>query len=335
MVTQLIAHSFTVSIIVPNYNHEKYLDQRLQSIFDQTYQNYELIILDDSSSDRSTKVIDRYKNHPKVSHVVFNDINSGSPFKQWRKGLDLAKGEWIWIAESDDYCTPDLLSVLVNQATIYENVVLSYCQSKEVDKNGNGYRDMSWFTDKIDGGYWKKDYNNKGIKEINKSLWCINSIPNASAVIFKKSAYLNADTSFETMKMCGDWMLWIQVLRQGNIAFCATPHNYFRTHTLTTRGDNTNLKWKNRLEEEYTIAAYVDKLLPMKDRQKLKKRRLDLLLSYCSTFTNQEIKKLILEPKSFITPFPLSKFLAVYFTRLVYSKIKRLFLGKLSILAKS
>ena len=93
-----------VSIIVPNYNHEKYLDERIQSILNQTYQDFEIIILDDCSTDNSKFVIEKFRNNEHVSHIVYNEQNSGSTFKQWERGFELAKGELIWIAESDDSC---------------------------------------------------------------------------------------------------------------------------------------------------------------------------------------------------------------------------------------
>ena len=91
-----------VSIIIPNYNHAKFLDERIQSVLNQTYQNFELIILDDKSSDNSVEVINQYKDDPRVSSIIINKDNSGSTFKQWYKGIEIAKGEIIWIAESDD-----------------------------------------------------------------------------------------------------------------------------------------------------------------------------------------------------------------------------------------
>ncbi len=69
-----------VSVILPNYNHAKYLPQRIESILNQTYQNFELIILDDCSSDNSREVIERYKDNPRISKIIFNEKNSGSRF---------------------------------------------------------------------------------------------------------------------------------------------------------------------------------------------------------------------------------------------------------------
>ena len=94
-----------VSVIVPNYCHSMYLDERILSILNQTYNNFELIILDDCSPDNgaSKSVIEKYRDNSHISQIIFNEKNSGSTFKQWEKGINLAKGEFIWIAESDDY----------------------------------------------------------------------------------------------------------------------------------------------------------------------------------------------------------------------------------------
>ena len=63
-----------VSVIVPNYNHAAFLPKRLESIFNQTYQDFEVILLDDASTDTSVEVLSQYADHPKVTHFVVNEI---------------------------------------------------------------------------------------------------------------------------------------------------------------------------------------------------------------------------------------------------------------------
>ena len=79
-----------VSIIIPNYNHAQYLEKRIDTVLNQTYQNIEVIILDDQSTDNSLEVIKKYRNHPKIAQIVVNERNTGNPFKQWDKGIRLA-----------------------------------------------------------------------------------------------------------------------------------------------------------------------------------------------------------------------------------------------------
>ena len=82
------------------------------------------------------KVLARYRDHPKVAHCVFNDENSGSTFRQWDKGVALARGEYAWIAESDDWSEPTQLQVLLDGIRSDDDCVLSYCQTYFVAPDG-------------------------------------------------------------------------------------------------------------------------------------------------------------------------------------------------------
>src|SRR4028119_1618326 len=117
-----------VSVIIPNYNHAAFLEQRIESILFQTYRDFEIIILDDCSTDNSRLIIERYRSHEKVAVIFYNDANSGSTFKQWQKGIELSRGEYIWLAESDDWCEATFLEELV-RGLISHNCVVAFCQS--------------------------------------------------------------------------------------------------------------------------------------------------------------------------------------------------------------
>ena len=127
----MVSNHPLVSIIIPNYNHARFLDERMTSVLEQTYQHIEVIILDDCSTDNSREVIEKYRSNPKVSKIVFNDTNSGSPFKQWYKGFQLCKGEIVWIAESDDSCEPTFLESLV-PCFADEHVAFAFCRTTKV-----------------------------------------------------------------------------------------------------------------------------------------------------------------------------------------------------------
>ena len=86
-------NSIIVSIIIPNYNHALYLKQRIDSVLNQTFQDFELLILDDCSTDNSREIIERYRGNPKITQIIYNEKNSGGVFNQWIKGIEKAKGE--------------------------------------------------------------------------------------------------------------------------------------------------------------------------------------------------------------------------------------------------
>lgn len=221
-----------VSIIIPNYNHVEFLARRLESVFNQSFQNFEVIILDDNSTDGSWEYLESYIQHPKVSYCIRNGINSGSTFSQWKKGLDLAKYEWIWIAESDDYSELDFLEFMVSK--IRSNFSLIYCSSFFVDEN-NVILDSkfpNWEKNDFRYKRWNNDYMNSGFNEIYEFLSFKNTIINTSSVIFKKPDYFPSELL--TMKYCGDWYFWIFLLKDNDVFFLSKKLNYFRKHSRSS-----------------------------------------------------------------------------------------------------
>ena len=210
-----------VTIIIPNYNHAIYLDERIQSCLNQTFQDFEIIILDDKSSDNSKDIIEKYRSNHKVSHIIYNENNSGSTFIQWNKGFELAKGEYIWIAESDDFCDYNLLEELVTNLIRDKINVLAFSQSQFVDSKG-----------KMIPPYLKKQKNISlnGNRFIKKYMLTGNKIYNASSAVFKKKTLENITKSYMKYKAGGDRLFWIEIAKQGNVVMVNKPLNYFRQH---------------------------------------------------------------------------------------------------------
>lgn len=246
-----------VSVIVPNYNHVAYLPQRLDSVLRQTYQNFELIVLDDCSTDDSRKVIQRYARQYSHIKAIFNERNSGSPFAQWNKGVSLARGEYVWIAESDDYADPRLLETLVARLKQHPTASIAYCQSWVVNTPGRVIGNMRYWTDPLDTEHWARDYRVSGNEENRRFLFHRPTIPNTSAVVFRKERYEAIGGAEEDMMMCGDWLHWIRMIEGHELCFVAEPLNYFRRHEATTRTIRTHEQVLTKIREEYRILAYV------------------------------------------------------------------------------
>jgi glycosyltransferase involved in cell wall biosynthesis len=246
-----------VSVIIPNYNHAPFLKKRIDSVLEQTYQNFEIIILDDCSTDNSRDIIEQYAKHEKVSQIVFNDKNSGSPFTQWQKGFALSIGDYIWIAESDDWAENKFLEILVDKLNKNQSIGLAYCQSNIVDSVGSFIRSNKSWTDDINKRKWRKSYSNRGFDEIKSALCYKNTIPNASAVLLKKELLLNDFTFPVNMKMAGDWFCWIQILKKTNILYVPLCLNNFRSTLSSTRNHSTFAKIVIRINEEIMILNHL------------------------------------------------------------------------------
>jgi glycosyltransferase involved in cell wall biosynthesis len=206
----------------------------MNSILNQSYQDFEVIILDDCSTDNSREVIENYRSNPKISNIVYNQRNSGSPFVQWNKGILLSRGSLIWIAESDDYCELTFLEETVRKMESYPSAGLVYTQSIERDEI-SGAESISFEHSPRFKMSFKHSYFEKGLCEITKKLAYENTIPNASAVLFRKSIFEQVGGADETMKLCGDWFIWVKILLATDVYFIAEPLNIFRLTNISVR----------------------------------------------------------------------------------------------------
>lgn len=102
------------SIIVPVYNVENYLNECLNSILCQTYSDYEIICVDDSSTDNSYEILCEYAKKYEKIKVINNVINGGLSYSR-NKGMEIASGEYIWFIDSDDYIVEDALGIIANK----------------------------------------------------------------------------------------------------------------------------------------------------------------------------------------------------------------------------
>lgn len=224
-----------ISVIVPNYNYRSYLPGRIRSILHQTVPVYELIVLDDASSDGSREwlEVELHGLFPEAQLVV-NPSNSGSPFAQWRRGVELARGDYVWIAEVDDLAEPEFLAQVM-EGFSDPRVVLSYAESAQIDEQDRPLAgDYQAYLEDISPWKWRHPYVAEGEEEIRSSLAIKNTIPNVSAVVFRREVLAEVlDRAIEEIKayrVAGDWVTYVEVLRRGRVAYCPRPLNRHRRH---------------------------------------------------------------------------------------------------------
>lgn len=265
-----------ISVIIPNYNHATYLKNRIDSVLGQSYQQIELIILDDCSPDNSREVIEQYRNHPKVSHIVYNDQNSGSTFRQWKKGLNMAKAEWVWIAESDDFAAPDFLEKLA--PLIGEKTGLVHCAAQHVSSSGEFMEkpppaNMRMLISEKHLSELRQPYRLNGIDKIKRTLIYYNAIENASGVLVRKELALKYLDESIGYKLCGDWLLWMNILSESGIAYIPEPLNYFRQHVnnVRTASGRSEVETKEIKKVRNSLDKHIDHWeIPEAEKKELK-----------------------------------------------------------------
>lgn len=257
-----------VSVIIPCYKHEEYIEQRIESVLAQTHPVYEIIFLDDASPDNSVETAKKaLACAPCRVKYILNETNSGSVFSQWRKGLAAAEGDFLWIAESDDYCRPDFLETALLPFAD-EKVVISFTESAIVEEKEETGRRGADIHNYEGSDRYSCSYINSGKSEIDGWLSVNNYILNASAVVWRKQPVLDGIfASAEKYRLAGDWYSYLRVLQTGDIAYCAKPLNCYRFHKGTVRDSI-------RLGKEYLETAEVhDRIFAEEKPDILLKRR--------------------------------------------------------------
>jgi glycosyltransferase involved in cell wall biosynthesis len=275
-------YSPRVSVIVPGYNHAGYLRQRLDSIYGQTYQNIEVILLDDCSTDESVAVMKEYADrHPDRTLCCFNRENSGSVFRQWKRGLELATGELVWIAESDDYCSENFLAELV-RAFRNQAVRLAFSRTSFV---GGPLADEIWntesYTRDIGLDIWGTPFVHSA-HALVKCGWAVkNLVPNVSSAVFRHPGRMPLfdDPVWLNLRLCGDWVFYLSLVRGGLVAYSPGTTNYYRQHQHNT---SVNAQREDLYYREHEIVAgYLARLFRI-ERTDLEWQERHLYAHWCS-----------------------------------------------------
>lgn len=259
----------SVSVVIPNYNYKRFLYQRLYSILSQKEKINEIIILDDCSTDDSRKEIDKIVAElEKYIDIkkVYNEKNSGSAFKQWEKGFSLAKSEYVWIAEADDYCSDKLLKQLVKPVVKNRDIIISYADTAFIDTVGNYLvKSIVPEIDILNTGHWNRNYVNNGKDEFNHYTYLNCTIANVSSCIIKNNNYSRFFKESGKFKQCGDWLLYANIMQLGDVAYSRQTLNYYRIH-----GSNVSSVTKKQahMDEMKRVHGYFDEVYGLNKKQK-------------------------------------------------------------------
>ena len=221
-----------VSVIIPSYNHEKFLKDRLDSIINQTFQDFEIIIIDDCSTDNSYEILNDFvTRHPeKIRHFIRNTENSGSGYKSWRKGIELAETKYVWIAETDDFSSIHFLEEMISVLESSSDISLVFCASNVIDEKNNVLSNSDRRTSKLNVP--EGDAQNFNLSVFLDNMPFKTFITNGSSVVFKKP--INFPNFLFDYKQMSDAFLWTFLITNQDFSFLNKKLNYFRRHSSAT-----------------------------------------------------------------------------------------------------
>lgn len=204
-----------VSIIVPCYNQEEYLSTTLTSVYNQSYTNWECILVNDGSTDNTQNSIDNWVK--KDSRFVSVKQENGGLSRARNSGLEKAKGEWIQFLDADDYLHEDkLTSSLTNNKDI---VISNFLMFKgDIENTSNAYCNLSEQAFSFDSILFD---------------WDVNYTIPIHCGFFKRT--LVGDTRFnESIKAKEDWLFWITIFQKNPSAeFLNQELALYRLHELS------------------------------------------------------------------------------------------------------
>lgn len=235
-------NKINISVIIPVYNVEKYLSKCLDSIINQTYSNFEVILIDDGSTDNSSNICDKYSKKDKRIKAIHNK-NKGVSFSR-NCGLDIASGKYILFIDSDDTIDEDYLEKLINNSK-KEELICSNCivetlvNNKKIDNSGRTYS-VSEYIDliinsKLMGTCWGKLFKKSELKNLK----------------FDNNTYYMEDTLFLLQYLMNSSIK--------NVRFCDTNYHYncLNDSSLTK---NKKIDVLNRLKNIFYSYDKLDEL---------------------------------------------------------------------------
>lgn len=251
--------TFNVTAIVLCYNGQDYIKERLSSIINQSLKPFEIIFLDDASRDESVSIAQEILKKSKIKYRIFINGKNKGYGHQIKKGLDEAKGNYIWIAEQDDYCTTEFLKEM-KRLFKKTDVNIAYCQSTPVDKNNNELEYYYHNEKQLNASYCVD-----GSFEIKNKLSVKNTIYDISAVIFRKSALTGVIPLLDDYKVFYDWILYAYVLQKGKINYSSSSLNFHMRHSnsiIAKKRKNASFykdlfTIKNYIIDHYTLPKHI------------------------------------------------------------------------------
>lgn len=223
-----------ISVIIPVYNGEKYIKEAIGSVLRQTYQDFELIIIDDTSTDKSYATIEMFRNkYPDKIKAIKHDQNKGCPAASRNTGIKVAKGHYIAFMDQDDMWHIDKLKKQLEVIEKSPKVGLVVTNAQVYDNKSKRYLGCNWKTI-------------EKLSSVNKTQRLLkrNFILTGSMALIKKEFFDKYGLLDENFKIADDYDLWFRISQHYQIYLIAEPLTVWRK-----TGTSTSFNEKNMLTD--------------------------------------------------------------------------------------
>jgi O-antigen biosynthesis protein len=211
-----------LSVIIPAFNYGRFLKQTISSVLDQGYDSVEILVLDNASTDNTSKVLSAFASEPRVRY--FRNARNVGPSYNVLNGIQIAQGHYLSLLMADDYYNPGFLSKLLPRMLANPEVVVGYTAIRWVNEQGNALNAPRH------PGYEQEDYVG-GRNEVAELLIHDSYIP-PSAALIQREPFLQVWRRDPGLNGAGDWLSMVQVAeRHPDFIFLSEPGVTYRTHS--------------------------------------------------------------------------------------------------------
>ena len=220
-----------VSIIMPCYNAEKYIEKAVQSVLDQTYRNFELIIIDDDSTDKTWEIIEQYAKKDFRVICTRKTENEKGISKSMNKGIEMARGEYITRMDSDDIIIPEKIFRQVQFLDKNEEYGVCSVNIAMMDNLGNIYNENVYPEQKVPSEW--------------TFLWT-NPVPNAPCM-YSTNIIKDNNITFSNLRTAEDYDFLEKLITKTKVYMINLPLYYYRYNEKSTYNKNRTETFKNSL----------------------------------------------------------------------------------------
>lgn len=282
-----------ISIIIPVYNVENYLKECINSVLEQKFKDYEIILVNDGSRDNGGKICDEYSK--KYSFISTIHKENGGLSEARNFGLRIAKGEYILFIDSDDYIAKDSLSIIAEKILLNKKIDLIFLDAIKFYPDGKIIP--------MNVGYKEKEINGKSKDEVMKYLAKLSKFPGSSCTKLISNRLIQENKLYFKKGILSEDIEWtIRLLKVAeNFLYIKMPYYYYRqnregsiTNTISLKklecnlliiekysSKNLKLNYQQEINSfmayEFVIALYNYGLLAPKEKKliinKLKKNK--------------------------------------------------------------
>lgn len=242
-----------ISVIIPMYNAEKYIGKLLKCLKEQTYNNLEIIIVNDGSTDNSLEIVEKFQKEDKRINIV--NIKNNGVGNARNVGIKMANGSYITFLDADDYIEPNMYEEIVKKMK-ETNVEILRCNFIKEDENGNVIKSNNDLMDLSNKVLNKSEINNKLLLNIFED-----KLPTYVCLLFAKTEIIKNKLEFRTdIRMMEDLIFCLELYMSINQIYLFD----FKCYHYIRYGESSTRARKNLIRNYYDtlkVIGFLENLL--------------------------------------------------------------------------